>query len=127
MSAPNRLLLWTPVFLYVALIFWLSSAPRYIPGAEKFPWIDKPLHAIEYFPLGLLTFRAIGRSWSSRSFGRIFLWGFLFTLAVGVSDEFYQRFTPMRTSSMLDSAADLAGASLGQLAGWALLFRRVRG
>ena len=50
--------LWAPVLAYTGLIFWLSSAPRPIPGALRFPWIDKPIHMTEYALLGILSIRA---------------------------------------------------------------------
>ena len=44
----DLLRLWVPVFLYTVFIFWLSSAPRPIPRALRFPESDKLLHILEY-------------------------------------------------------------------------------
>ncbi|MCM8795061.1 MAG: VanZ family protein [Candidatus Omnitrophica bacterium] len=109
---------WGPVFLYAGFIFWLSSASRPIPGIQIFPWLDKPLHMIEYLPLGFFILRALAGSIGGVSLSRLHWLAILGALAVAVSDEVYQRFTPMRFSSPIDVGADVVGAAAGQVICW---------
>lgn len=111
----KRLRLWLPVVLYTAFIFWLSSAPRAIPGIQRFPWLDKPIHAVEYFPLGFLLLRAILRSWGRLPVDQGRGWAAAGVFAVAALDELYQRTIPLRSASPFDVMADFAGATLGQL------------
>ena len=99
---------------YVAFIFWLSSAPRPIPGIQRFPWLDKLCHTVEYAPLGSLLSRAFRRSFSFARWGLVQTLAFVAAVAVGSADEFYQRFIPPRFSSIWDTLWDGVGASLGQ-------------
>ena len=100
--------------VYVSFIFWLSSAPRRIPGTEIFPWIDKAAHTLEYALLGLLLSRACRRSFPRMSRHRLQLIPFIFALSIGSADEFYQRFVPTRISSIWDTFWDCVGSLLGQ-------------
>ena len=121
MKKPIRL--WVPVLIYIGMIFWVSSSYHPIPGIQYFPWMDKICHLIEYTPLGGLLTRAISGSWSRLGKRSVFLGAFLVAVSVGLSDEFYQRFIPMKFSSIWDVAADAVGASIGQ---FLYSFRRAR-
>ena len=106
--------LWGPVAVYVAFIFWLSSAPRQIPGIQRFPWLDKPCHFLEYAPLGSLLVRAISRSWVGLGGKRVHAWATVGAILVGSLDEIYQKFIPLRISSPWDALTDVIGAAAGQ-------------
>ncbi|MBI3615413.1 MAG: VanZ family protein [Candidatus Omnitrophica bacterium] len=108
------LFLWAPVAAYIAFIFWLSSAPRPIPGIRQFPWLDKPLHTLEYAPLGALLSRALRHSLPSKGWRIVQALALIGAVFVGSADEFYQRFVPLRFSSIWDTVADCAGALFGQ-------------
>ncbi len=107
-----------PVALYIAFIFWLSSAPRPVPGFLRWPGGDKLFHAVEYLPLGCLLLRAFYHSLGkgSRRVPAVILWGVsaLAALGVGALDEFYQSFISERFSSAADVIADLIGSGVGQ-------------
>jgi len=111
----QRISLWLPVALYVAFIFWLSSAPRPVPRFLRWSGADKLVHLCEYAPLGILLLRAFSRSMVSPR--RPFLWitVFLAGMMVGALDEFYQSFVPTRTSSIWDVSADVIGVCVGQI------------
>ncbi len=110
----KKVFLWGPVALYIGFILWLSSAPRPIPGIQRFPWLDKPCHFFEYAPLGSLLVRAISRTWTGLKANRLHAWAALAALLVGTVDEIYQGFIPLRISSPWDTLADLVGAVAGQ-------------
>lgn len=114
MNRGHWLWLWGPVALYIGLIFWLSSAPRPIPGIDQFPWLDKVIHTIEYAPLGSLMSRAFRRSLRSVSWRWVQILSFIGYIVVGASDEFYQSFIPTRISSVWDAFWDGVGGTLGQ-------------
>ena len=113
---PGRRLLWLwgPVLVYTGFIFWLSSAPRPIPGIERWPWLDKVCHTVEYAPLGSLLARAFRRSKERWVWSRVQAFSLLCAVAVGGMDEWYQRFIPLRVSSLWDLLWDGIGAALGQ-------------
>ncbi len=112
--AVKFLSLWLPVGGYTALIFWVSSVYRPVPGIELFPQIDKLWHLAEYTPLGCFVLRAVTRSFRSIGMARAWMAGGAYALVVGVLDEFYQSFVPMKDPSGFDLLFDLAGALLGQ-------------
>lgn len=102
----------SPVLVYVALIFAVSSIPSLTPPGPEFYFKDKAAHFAEYLILGVLVFKGIG--WQvSRS--RWTTFGFLFAVGVsiGALDEIYQSFIPGRDMSILDWYADAAGVAVG--------------
>ena len=101
-----------PLTVYIALIFALSSIPKFATPGPDFWLRDKVAHLIEFFILGLLLFRAVG--WRvSRSGWATF--GFLISVAatIGALNEVYQTFIPGREMSTGDWVADLLGAAAG--------------
>lgn len=105
--------LWLPVGLYVAMIFWISSAMRPLPGMQYIPRIDKLYHFLEYAPLGWLLARAL-RGSSPKLSWALAAWGAVALAAcVAGSDEFYQSFVPGKVSSLWDGLADAAGSAFG--------------
>ena len=105
--------LWLPVALYVGFIFWLSSAPRPIPGIRLFPWLDKGCHLAEYAPLGSLLTRALRRTFLRINWPAMGAIALALALMVAGLDEFYQSFVDTRISSAWDALFDLAGAAVG--------------
>jgi VanZ family protein len=114
----GRLRRWLPVVLYAALVFIGSS----IPGTAIDPRLslhDKLIHGTEYAGFAFLLARAFGVRywWLAIVAGALY----------GVSDEFHQTFTPMRSGNDLgDITADVIGSTIGATA-WMLLLRRRRG
>jgi len=103
----KRILVWVPVFLYMAFIFYLSSQPA-LPGvsAPPFPHYDKAVHMIMFAVLSLLFFGA-GRYEGMRY---PYFYAIIFTILYGISDEFHQAFVPGRTPDVFDAIADSIGS-----------------
>ncbi len=99
---------WLPVALLVAAIFLLSSVPsRELPEFGSWDAIAKKgAHAFGYALLAAATWRGLG--WNRK------LWWLALVLAAAyaVTDEFHQRFTPGRRSSVVDVGIDSLGAAV---------------
>jgi|CXWL01.1.fsa_nt_gi VanZ family protein len=106
---------WTPVFAYMALIFFLSSLSH--PGEELPPWIwtlsDKVLHAGEYALLSLFVYRGLLRGQPPALHRRAHWFAIGIAVAYGASDELHQAFVPFRESDLWDLVADTVGSCLG--------------
>src|SRR4030042_21975 len=98
---------WVPTFLWIGVIFFLSSLPdSATPG--RFLVSDKVLHATEYFILGFLILFALQRT-TALKFSTCF-WIVLAAGAVyGLSDEIHQLYVPTRHFDLKDLLADVIG------------------
>jgi VanZ family protein len=106
----TRVLRWLPPLLWMALIYRESSLPDPAPALTAVVW-DKALHFGGYALLGLLFARAL---YGDRpEAGRAAFVAILLTSLYGASDEWHQRYTPMRESDASDWLADSAGGALG--------------
>ena len=112
-TLPRRALLWAPVVVYMAAIFYLSaqSSPP-TPGGLP----DKVSHAIEYFGLALVVFRAVAGGLGAQVTGARAITTMITTMAYAVTDEVHQLFVPDRTADAGDLLADAAGASVALIA-----------
>ncbi len=110
----NRLLrmqifYWLPVYLYLILIFYLSSI-SYVPSVESeivkgFFIPNYVKHVIEYFILGILLIRASKKS----EFKNYFLISIIIIGLYGLSDEVHQLFVPGREFDLVDWFSDIIG------------------
>ena len=106
-------LLWGPVIIVMALIFFVSSKSD--PGAPPGRISDKAAHVIAYAALGASLVRALaGGRHSAMTVGRIGVAALIATL-YGVTDEIHQMFVPNRTPDVLDLVADACGGISGAL------------
>lgn len=110
-----------PLFLYLLLIFFLSSISRY---PEEISWVfsfDKCLHTIEYYLLGYLLMRVLvtspHRAFSGAPVAFLIIFGTLYALG----DEWHQSFVPGRYASGFDLLFDSSGVVLA-----AFTYRLVR-
>jgi VanZ family protein len=112
-SLVRRASLWLPAFLYMAIIFHLSSESTPLPMLTGHVW-DKLLHLVEYSGLAFLLCRALA--------GEGFSWPVAIAVAAvmtaiyGASDEWHQAFVPLRSSDIHDWFADSFGAIVGATA-----------
>ncbi len=111
MRSRRPAVLWAAAVGYAAAIFILSSQPVPPPGEEVLAVVgDKALHAAEYVGFALLLALAIAtapspwvRSWAAS----LALAG---AVLYAATDEVHHTFVAGRQGSILDVAADAAGA-----------------
>jgi len=106
---------WSPVIIYCALIFYMSSrpAPESIP---KIAHLDKLLHAGAYALLSALFFRAYRTTRLGDKHPYVILLSILSAGLYGISDEVHQYFVPSRSADIHDVLANLAGSVIGAFA-----------
>ncbi len=106
-----------PAIVWAVIIFIGSSIPerklpRFIRHID-----DKVLHAVIFFALGLLVFRALEiRTRPSRFAWLRIVVSIIAVIAYGASDEIHQIFVPGRTPDFRDGLADTVGGVLAALA-----------
>jgi VanZ family protein len=100
------LIYWFPLFLYITLIFSLSSKST-VPGAASFN--DKFLHVTEYSILAFLLWRSFLHDARDPVPGARVVSVLFAGLLLGALDELYQSTVPGRISSIFDWLADVAG------------------
>jgi len=98
-----------PLFLYMLLIFLLSSISHY---PKILPWVfnlDKFVHTIEYYILGYLFMRALVTSTRGVFRGAPAVFTIVFGMLYAISDEWHQSFVPGRYASVYDILFDIVG------------------
>lgn len=113
--------------VYCAGIFWESSQSRPVKTDIHFAQDDKVAHILLYGGLTAVVSLGIRRSGKPAKPAWQFWAPIVFATLYGISDEFHQRFVPMRSCDIFDVMADTTGATLAQivLCGWAWkIFRR---
>ena len=112
-----------PVFVYICIVFALSSIPSDDIPEVKAPFqVDKLVHFCEYGFFSFLIFRAF---FLTGKFGILpsAILAVLGAATLGAVDEFYQSFTG-RHSDIYDWFADCSGATFAALL--SLVFYRRR-
>jgi VanZ family protein len=108
---PNFVRFHLPVFLWMALIFALSSVPGSALAPMEFPFAHPIAHSLLYATLCFLLYRAFGHQSFSLFLRRFRLIAALVSVAVwGASDEYHQSFTPGRTPEFKDFMIDVSAA-----------------
>ena len=102
-----------PPLVWVIVIYLLSAIPNIHLTFKTPPGTDKLVHAILYFVLCWLVWRAFHYQVSLPMMRNSALLGaFIFCVAYGFLDEYHQTFTPGRDSDFYDVIADTGGALL---------------
>lgn len=135
----GRISAYAPVFLWVAVIFYLSSDSGSMTQTSRFlrplvlfffPDISeaslqiihgivrKSAHVIEYAVLALLVLRAVWSSHIEQLRRYKFVIPILFVIGIASIDEFNQSFSAARTGTIYDVILDTAGGILAVLAVW---------
>jgi VanZ family protein len=110
------LLLWGPVIIVMAVIFYVSSMNE-APLPEDVS--DKSAHVLGYTTLGLTVVRAVAGGLPRPITWQAALLAIVITVAYGVTDELHQAFVAGRTAALDDLYADMLGAMLATIACWA--------
>lgn len=110
----KKALVWIPVLLYMALIFYLSSqpAPEQIKAVPIYCDI-KIVHVVEYGILSLLFFFGIFKT-AKIPLIWICVFSVVLTYIYGLTDELHQVFVPTRSGCPVDTLANFIGALLTQ-------------
>lgn len=101
---------WMPPLLLMAVIFMLSSKPRFTATGEYVEdfFIFKTIHAGEYGYLALLMFNALYKTITQNLTKAIRLAGVL-SISYAATDEFHQIFIPTRSGTPRDVLIDGVG------------------
>ncbi len=146
---PITVFSWSLVFLWMALIFYLSSqtgsdsggmsgritetvlgaVQATLPSLDVQPemfhtLVRKSAHFFAYFVLALLAFNAVRRS-GARG-GKAYLTAFAIAALYAASDEFHQSFVPGRGPAVTDVFIDSAGAATALFICWLVLRSSVK-
>ncbi len=103
-----------PAFLWMFLIFYLSSIPGLKTGVKPIEleiFFRKTAHLLEYFILTFLFWRIFREYWKL-SFKKAGVLCFSLILLYAVSDEWHQSFIENRAGRALDVLIDVVGALL---------------
>ena len=110
LTIKNFLFSWLPPFIWMIIIFYFSSQPRF-GITHKFIFdfiIFKTLHIIEYGILYFLIFRAFHKT-TRINLKRKFFYSFIFSFLYAISDEIHQAFVPTREGKIRDMIIDTIG------------------
>lgn len=101
-----------PVFLWAALLFFVSALPQTSIPSVGIKFEDLIAHACVYSVLGYLICLALFHKRIAVSSGLLWL---ACTIGVlyGITDEVHQYFIPSRFSSVSDAVADAVGIIIG--------------
>lgn len=101
--------LWSPVFLWAGLIFYLSSIPSLNTGWGVWDFILRKIaHISEYFILTLFLFRAFKGTFKL-SYKLLIVWSSVLSFLYVLSDEYHQTFVPTRSGNLEDVLIDTLG------------------
>jgi VanZ family protein len=104
---------WILVVLWMAVIFTLSSQPRFsfVPLAWQSELASTVAHGMEYLILAVLLWQAVTRTPWLRERAAVVVLGAACLYAV--SDEVHQFFVPGRVTDARDLLVDALGVALG--------------
>ena len=112
-SLPDRLALWLPPLLLMAVIFLLSAQPSLDSGLGTLDDVGRKfVHFGEYVLLAWLWWRPLRTRMDPRTAALV---AFLIASAYAASDEYHQSFVEGRHGAALDWLIDSAGAGLAAL------------
>ena len=102
-----------PMIIWMAVIFVSSSIPSQVfPTVEFWGW-SKLVHLIYYSVLSYVVYRALSHQDRFPILHRHpYLFGLIFAVLYGATDEFHQLYTPGRHAQMTDVWIDAFGACL---------------
>lgn len=116
-----------PIFLWMLIIYILSSQSTFTAGSNSFDLIAyllrKTAHIGEYFVLTILIIRSI--EVLDQPINRVLLMSGAFSFLYALSDELHQSFVPLRDGKVTDIGIDFIGIVLALLV-YALWYNNVQ-
>lgn len=108
-----------PLVVWAVIVYFLSVDPDLRRMFNTSAGLDKIIHALLYFVLCWLAWRAFHKQdlYSMLRNGA-FLGAFIFCLVYSVMDEYNQSFIPGRTPEFFNVVADMGGALLFIAIAW---------
>ena len=106
--------LWSPLIIYMAFMWFLSSQSGDRIQLVPIPFLDKVLHFLEYLIFGFLVARVISLPEARKDRIRLLISVVVIALIWGAIDELHQSFVPLRDANIFDLIADCIGAGVGQ-------------
>jgi len=116
------ILLWAPVAVYMAAIFYGASMSS-VPGPVGAWFSDTFLHTAGYSGLALVTLRAVARGrWTGVTLGALAV-AWAIAVIHGAAVEWMQMYVPTRTAEWRDLVNDAIGAglALGAAGAWGIM------
>lgn len=113
---------WLPVFIYIGLIFYLSSISD-LPYVSMIAEMDPrkfSLHILEYSVFSFLLYTAIKNT--RFMYKKALILTLVIGLTIGIFDELYQLWIPGRRFNPLDILSD----GIGVIAGTVIAYLRIR-
>lgn len=106
----KKMLYWLPPLAWMAIIFYLSSQPRFTATGEPLEdfLIFKILHMCEYGLLAGLLFNALYNTFTHHVMSAIRLAGII-SITYAASDELHQMYVPTRSGTVRDVLIDTVG------------------
>ena len=107
------LLLWSPVIVWMVLIFLLSAQTQYPTPESRIldVFFEKTAHTVEYAILAALLVRALSPDHEEK--WRVFATAVLVAGAYALTDELHQKYVPGRSADWADVVFDWMGAGIG--------------
>lgn len=112
------LLLVLPLFIYCAIIYYISSLPSPPTPDLGFDWGDKVIHAGAFGLMGLFAIRAARWFAQGKTLIHWIILGVIFCIAYSALDELHQSYVPGRDADVMDWVADVVGALLAGVGVW---------
>ena len=110
-TTKNIIEFWLPVFLWCAIIYYLSSIPNLKSDlSNQWDFIFRKIaHITEYGILTFLFFRAVAQNFS---FKKSIVYAAFFSITFAFTDEYHQLFVFGRSGSIIDVFIDNLGIFL---------------
>ena len=107
---------WSLVFLWSALIFYLSSIPDL--KIVQISFLDfvlrKIAHITEYAFLCVSYILAL-KNTTKLTYTKVYLLSMIFSIIYAITDEIHQRFVPGRSCNFFDLLFDTTGVVIGSI------------
>jgi VanZ family protein len=108
-----------PLVVWAVIVYFVSVDPDLRRMFNAFAGWDKIIHALLYFVLCWLAWRAFTKQDFSSTVRRsASLGAFIFCIVTSVMDEYNQSFFPGRTPEFFNVVADIGGALLFVAMAW---------